>query len=322
MSMRFALWSNPVIVPKIRELRIEAPLSEGEACHVTNGLKMDIQRILPTQLYISQKKYRYWQDQYERHGFEACEPVPVKTIGRDTFFTDGHTRALVLWKLGHREIAVQPDNDDLNWIMYLKNLKWCRDQNIVSIDDLENRIVSAGVYEEKWLNRCAEEQARIEGDPLCDLVIGFQKDPVRKSEICEEILRSLPRWFGIEEAITNYVSTVRDLLFITVNLYGKTVGFCAVKVHYGINAELYVLGVFEAFHRTGIGKRMMVYLEDYCRANDIKFLTVKTLSERHPDVHYRKTRRFYEHCGFMPLEVFDTLWGPENPCLYMLKSLS
>lgn len=65
----------------------------------------------------------------------------------------------------------------------------------------------------------------------------FVSDTSEKSEICSRILRALPRWFGIEEAIMEY------------------------------------------------------------------------------------TRKFYEKCGFVPFDEFLTLWGDDNPCLYMLKEV-
>jgi hypothetical protein len=35
----------------------------------------------------------------------------------------------------------------------------------------------------------------------------------------------------------------------------------------------------------------------------------------------QETRKFYEAIGFVPLEVFPTLWGSENPCLVMIKNI-
>jgi hypothetical protein len=50
-------------------------------------------------------------------------------------------------------------------------------------------------------------------------------------------------------------------------------------------------------------------------------MTVKTLSDRHPDRHYAKTRSFYQKLGFVALEALPELWGQENPCLYMIRDL-
>ena len=50
-------------------------------------------------------------------------------------------------------------------------------------------------------------------------------------------------------------------------------------------------------------------------------MTVKTLSDRHPDPGYARTRRFYHKLGFVELEEFPELWGRDNPCLYMLREV-
>ena len=53
----------------------------------------------------------------------------------------------------------------------------------------------------------------------------------------------------------------------------------------------------------------------------MRFLSVKTLASEHPDLNYAMTRRFYEAAGFIPLEVFPTLWEEGNPCLLMIRPL-
>jgi GNAT superfamily N-acetyltransferase len=135
------------------------------------------------------------------------------------------------------------------------------------------------------------------------------------------VLESLPEWFGIPESIEHYVETAAELPFFRADLYDKPVGFCTLKINYQINADLYVLGIFRELHRLGIGKKLISTIESYCRKNGIRYLTVKTLSEAHPDKFYRKTRQFYTACGFKPFEEFPDLWGKENPCLYLLKPI-
>ncbi|MBD3278528.1 MAG: GNAT family N-acetyltransferase [Candidatus Aegiribacteria sp.] len=154
-----------------------------------------------------------------------------------------------------------------------------------------------------------------------DLQIGFEENAGRKQQIADDILRSLPRWFGIEEAIVEYVESVKELPFITLTLSDRAVGFCALRINYDISADLYVLGILEDFHGMGMGTRMVEFIQDYCRDKGIRYMTVKTLSEKHPDTNYIKTRKFYEKCGFRPLEDFPELWGENSPCLYMLKEV-
>jgi hypothetical protein len=48
---------------------------------------------------------------------------------------------------------------------------------------------------------------------------------------------------------------------------------------------------------------------------------VKTLGPSHPDVHYARTRSFYEALGFIGLEETTAFWGEANPCLIMVKAL-
>lgn len=283
--------------------------------------KADLLSILPTKLYISQAKYQSSLSMFEKKGFNDYPPIPVKRIGDDLFFTDGHTRALLLWQHGVREATVYYDTDDMDWIMYLVDLEWCRTSRIRTIADLQRRIVNPQTYKEKWIDRASESHDLLNQDPIRDLCIGLETDDDRKSAICAEILGALPQWFGIESAVREYVEKVRELAFVIVRLYGKTIGFCAVKVNYGFNADLYVLGLLQEFHRPGIGTRMVEFVQSYCRENLIQFMSVKTLSDRHPDRYYGNTRKFYKRCGFMPFEELPTLWGEENPCLCMIKAV-
>jgi len=141
----------------------------------------------------------------------------------------------------------------------------------------------------------------------------------QKSEITETILRALPEWFGIEEAIVNYIDAVRKMPFFAIYDDDEAVGFVAIKNHNPATAEVYVMGVREEDHRRGIGSRLMDMAEGYCRAQEKTFLTVKTLDESRESEEYKKTRKFYLKNGFQPLEVFPTLWGEENPCLFLAK---
>ena len=280
-----------------------------------------IDSIRPTQLYISEEKYRNAVRLFEERGLDLYDALPVKRIGRDLFFTDGHSRALVLQQSGIEQIRVVDDTDDMDWIMYLVDLMWCREEGIASIRDLETRVVDGEEYQRLWIDRCSEKHDRLKADPLADLEIEFEHNEERKADTCDEVLRSLPDWFGIEDSIREYVDHVRTCPFLTAGLYGKVVGFCALDVKFDINCELHVPGIFDAFHRRGIGRRMVARVDEYCRGRQIPYMTVKTLSARRPAEQYEKTRRFCEACGFRSLEEFPTLWSEANPCLYMVRDV-
>ncbi|QNO14169.1 GNAT family N-acetyltransferase [Alkalicella caledoniensis] len=145
------------------------------------------------------------------------------------------------------------------------------------------------------------------------------KDKDLKSVICDNILRDLPNWFGIEESIIEYKKTSKDIPFYAVYNEDKAIGFVAIKVHNPYTAEVYVMGTLKEYHRKGIGRMLINKCEEYCKENGMEFLTVKTLDESRASESYEKTRQFYLAMGFRPLEVFKTLWDENNPCLFMAK---
>jgi hypothetical protein len=46
---------------------------------------------------------------------------------------------------------------------------------------------------------------------VVDVITTFVEIQAGKSEICNHILRALPKWFGIEDAIVHYVREVESL---------------------------------------------------------------------------------------------------------------
>jgi len=143
-----------------------------------------------------------------------------------------------------------------------------------------------------------------------------------QASACEPILRSLPDWFGIEDAIVYYVAEIEGLpTFLALDGEQRPAGFLSLKQHYPHAAELYVLGVRSEWHRRGMGRALLAGAEEYLRDRGVEYLQVKTLAPSHPDQNYARTRGFYEAMGFRPLEVLADLWDEANPCLLMVKRL-
>ena len=140
-----------------------------------------------------------------------------------------------------------------------------------------------------------------------------------KVVMARKILEALPNWFGIPESINEYVDESKEMPFYAVLEQSVPIGFVAIKQHNAFSAELYVMGIDKAYHRHGIGKKLIACSEKFCKEQGISFLQVKTLDESREDQYYAKTRAFYYTMGFRPLEVFPTLWDVSNPCLLMIK---
>jgi len=149
----------------------------------------------------------------------------------------------------------------------------------------------------------------------------IQEITQNKAQTCEDILRSLPEWFGIEESTRNYIEEARSRpMFITKE--GDTItGFLTLTLHNEFTGEIHVMGIKKEYHRKGLGKALVERAVSYLIARKYEFLTVKTLSPSRECPEYEKTRKFYLALGFKPLEEFKTLWGKDNPCLFLAKSL-
>ncbi|QDG53959.1 GNAT family N-acetyltransferase [Persicimonas caeni] len=138
---------------------------------------------------------------------------------------------------------------------------------------------------------------------------------------CEHLLRDLPAWFGIEEAIVEYVEQIAELPTFVARTDGATVGFASLERHSDAAAEIVVMAVAPSHHRRGVGRALLERAESYLRAQGVEFLQIKTLSDAHDSPEYARTRRFYRGVGFKPLQEFATLWDEGNPCLQMIKWL-
>jgi GNAT superfamily N-acetyltransferase len=147
---------------------------------------------------------------------------------------------------------------------------------------------------------------------------------------CEKILRSLPDWFGIEQAIVDYVRDIQVMeTFVTVSSStglagkedgGEIVGFLTLHQHNEFSAEIHVMGVVEEHHGLGLGRAFVEYVEQLLRLRRVEYLEVKTMAPSSPNEPYQRTRGFYRALGFRPLEE-NQLWGEDNPCLIMIKHL-
>jgi ribosomal protein S18 acetylase RimI-like enzyme len=143
-----------------------------------------------------------------------------------------------------------------------------------------------------------------------------------RPEVVDSLLRELPEWFGIDEAIEEYVTRSAQLPTYTAILDGEPVGVLVLEHHSDRVAELYVLATARRLHRRGIGRALLEAAErDLARAGTT-YVQVKTLGASHDSPEYAATRRFYEALGYQGLEEYpaDTLW-PGNPCLVMVKHL-
>jgi GNAT superfamily N-acetyltransferase len=153
-----------------------------------------------------------------------------------------------------------------------------------------------------------------------------------QGEAAERILRALPGWFGIEAALRAYVRAADELeTFVVVPdrpAFGgrkfrpdQVLGFLTLRETSEDALELHVMGVLPSWRRRGAGRALVERAAAYARAEGYSLLHVKTLAPSDLDPGYVATRAFYVSLGFRRLEVLPQVWGPENPCLLLVRPL-
>jgi GNAT superfamily N-acetyltransferase len=138
---------------------------------------------------------------------------------------------------------------------------------------------------------------------------------------CERILHALPNWFGIDQANEAYIRSLSTLPTYVATEDYEVAGFIAVKNHTRIASEIHIIAVEPSKHRRGVGRALVNRVEHDLRRCGVVLLQVKTLGPSNPDEGYRLTRMFYEDLGFLPMEETTKFWGPDQPCLIMVKCL-
>lgn len=149
-------------------------------------------------------------------------------------------------------------------------------------------------------------------------VVMIEED--RRRAIAREVLEDLPEWFGIPESKEEYIRESGNMPFLAAMEGEEVLGFMALKETSTFTCEIYVTGVKKRVHRCGAGRAMFAAFEAYAREHGYRLAQVKTVAPGHYP-KYDATVAFYQSVGFLPLEVFPTLWDENNPCLILVKPL-
>ncbi len=124
--------------------------------------KMRLEDIQPSQLYISFEKLCNVMKRFNPSDLGSIEPIPVKKLGDDVIFVDGHTRAFAAYLCGVSEVPVYWEDEELDWEAYEICVEWCKESGIRRISDLKDRVVPQKDYEILWYKRCEDMQRDLE----------------------------------------------------------------------------------------------------------------------------------------------------------------
>ncbi len=137
----------------------------------------------------------------------------------------------------------------------------------------------------------------------------------------ERLARTLPAWFGIEEGLQDLRRCAETQPGNIALIDGDVTGFVTLDQPFPDTWEITWMAVAPDHHRQGIGRALIDAVIADARASDARLLHVKTLADTHPSPEYAQTRAFYEALGFQRLVVLPDLWGPETPCLLLVRPL-
>ncbi len=139
---------------------------------------------------------------------------------------------------------------------------------------------------------------------------------------CDAIIAGLPAWFGDPVGIEECATAVRTHSGFVATLDEAVIGFLTTTRPRPHAAEISWMAVDAAHRGSGVGRALVEALvADLQMEGGVRYLIVKTLSDRDDDPGYSATRAFYEAMGFTPLLDLD-IWGPENPALVFVRSVS
>ena len=123
---------------------------------------MKLNEIQPSQLYISSEKLHEVMKTFDPNKPESIEPIPIKKLGKEIIFVDGHTRAFAAFLHDLSEVPVYWEDEELDWDAYEICVGWCKKEGIHTIADLKNRVVPQKDYEVLWYRRCEKMQQDLE----------------------------------------------------------------------------------------------------------------------------------------------------------------
>ncbi len=120
------------------------------------GFQINILDVHPSQLFINRAKYDEVTRRFTVGELDVEHPFPVIRMNNQVVFTDGHTRALVLWEHGITTINVYWDEGELDIDTYRTCLKWCERAGIRRIYDLQGRMLDPSDYATQWIQKCQQ----------------------------------------------------------------------------------------------------------------------------------------------------------------------
>ncbi len=134
-----------------------------------------------------------------------------------------------------------------------------------------------------------------------------------------EFARDLPEWFT-KEALVQIGKDLIENQCISEEIMGNLIGFLIYKIE-GEKCIINWMGVKKEEQRKGIGKKLILELEEICKGKEVKFIEVDTLAETEDYEPYERTRKFYFSVGFKKFDFIPKGFDGKEDKLVLRKEL-
>ena len=122
---------------------------------------------------------------------------------------------------------------------------------------------------------------------------------------CDEIIASLPYFFGQEAGVRACAEAVRSQRGWVATVDGQVRGFLTVEHPLPGSPEISWMAVHADTRRGGLGRALVEHAAGELAAAGVRTLSVLTLAESEPERgpadNYSGTRAFYRRAGFVPI---------------------
>ncbi|MFW2338440.1 MAG: GNAT family N-acetyltransferase [Acidimicrobiia bacterium] len=123
-----------------------------------------------------------------------------------------------------------------------------------------------------------------------------------------DLARSLPQWFN-QEGIQQITVDIEHQPGAVAIVNGDVIGFITWTFAGDGSGEIGWIAVDSGHHRGGLGRRLLLFAEDWLQGSGVIDLFVETLGDSIDYEPYERTRAFYRAVGFREFKRVKT----DNP---------
>ena len=157
------------------------------------------------------------------------------------------------------------------------------------------------------MSRTGEQIRKVIREDISDLKAVLDSSELFPSDLLDDM---------ISDYLENEAST--DIWFTSTKDHKPvSIGYCAPERLTEGTYNLYAIAVHKDYQGTGVGKRMMEYLEDTLREMDGRILIVETSGK--PD--FQLTRDFYIKCNYTKQAVIPEFYEEGDDKVVFWKKL-